>query len=40
MIADDFYVLKGMHYMKKSSVIQWYTLFENKKYSLLTNKMK
>ena len=40
MIADDFYVLKVMQYMKKALLYNGINFFENKKYYLLTNKMK
>ena len=42
MIADDFFVLKVMHHMKKAMLYNGRPInfFENKKYYLLTNKMK
>ena len=40
MIADDFYVVKVMHYMNKAQLYNSINFFENKKYYLLTNKLK
>ena len=40
MIADDFYVVKVMHYMKKALLYNGINFFEIFFFYLLTNKMK
>ena len=40
MIADGFYAVKVMHFMKKALLYNSINFFENKKYYLLTKKIK
>ena len=40
MLKTFKYVVRVMHYMKKAMLFNGINFFENKKYDLLTNKMK